>query len=185
MSSRWKSEWKSACPIFALNRRVHFAARTFSGPPIGLLSRLWFSMWFNPSRAQTVYGNERVSYRCLIMNLYSSVSITKHNFLSINRMVVFSEFWRFFDAVQGFYINSAPESNRLFVFILLTRSNTNYSNCSTRIFLLFLLYINDIYLSSDKLNFYLFALLNRWSKSSTKNCVIYIFGLQQISWLWI
>ena len=33
--------WKSACPIFTLNRWVHSAARTFSGPPISLLTRLW------------------------------------------------------------------------------------------------------------------------------------------------
>ena len=38
-----------------------------------------------------------------------------------------------FDPVRGFYINSAPESNHLLVFILLTRSNTNYSNWSTHL----------------------------------------------------
>ena len=61
----------------------------------------------------------------------------------------------------------------------------------------FLLYINDIYVSSDKLNFYLFAddtnILH--AKKNLKSleqivnqeyyCVIYIFGLQQITWLWI
>ena len=57
--------------------------------------------------------NERVSYRCLTMNLYSFVSITRHNFLSINPIVVLKEFWRFFETVRGFYINSAPESNQL------------------------------------------------------------------------
>jgi len=38
----------------------------------------------------------------------------QHNFLSIYQIVVLKEFWRFFDAVRGFYINSAPESNSLF-----------------------------------------------------------------------
>ena len=38
ISSCWKSEWENGCPIFALNRRVHSAARTFSGPPISLLT---------------------------------------------------------------------------------------------------------------------------------------------------
>ena len=40
--------------------------------------------------------------------------ITKHKFLPTCQIVVSKEFWRFFDAVRGFYINSAPESNRLF-----------------------------------------------------------------------
>ena len=48
------------------------------------------------------------------MNLYSVVLITRHKFLSTYQIIVSNEFWRFFDAVQGFYINSAPESNRLF-----------------------------------------------------------------------
>ena len=48
------------------------------------------------------------------MNLYSFVSITRHKFLSTCQIVVSKEFWRFFDAVRGFDINSAPESNRLF-----------------------------------------------------------------------
>ena len=48
------------------------------------------------------------------MNLYFFVSITRHKFLSTCQIVVSKEFWRFFDAVHGFYINSAPESNRLF-----------------------------------------------------------------------
>ena len=48
------------------------------------------------------------------MNLYSFVSITRHKFLSTCEIVVSKEFWRFFDAVRGFDINSAPESNRLF-----------------------------------------------------------------------
>ena len=57
--------------------------------------------------------NEKVSYRCLTMNLYSFVSITRHTFLSTYQIVVSKEFWRLFDAVRGFYINSAPESNSL------------------------------------------------------------------------
>jgi len=35
-------------------------------------------------------------------------------FLSTSQIIVSNEFWRFFDAVRDFYINSAPESNRLF-----------------------------------------------------------------------
>ena len=58
--------------------------------------------------------NEKVSYRCLTMNLYSFKSITRHKFLSTCQIVVSKEFWRLFDVVRGFYINSAPESNRLF-----------------------------------------------------------------------
>ena len=48
------------------------------------------------------------------MNLHSSVSITRHKFLSTGQIVVSKEFWRFFDTVRGFYINCVPESNRLF-----------------------------------------------------------------------
>ena len=89
-----------------------------------------------------------MSYRCLTMNLYSFVSIVR--------------VLEFFDAVQGFYTNSVPESNRLFVFILLTRSNMIYSNWvgilgSVLGPILFRLYIHDIYVSSEKLNVYLFA----------------------------
>ena len=34
--------------------------------------------------------------------------------LSTCQIVVSKEFWRFFDALRGFHINSTPESNRLF-----------------------------------------------------------------------
>ena len=54
-----------------------------------------------------------MSYRCLTMNLYSFLSITRHKVPSTYQIVVSKEFWRFFDAVRGFYINSAPESNSL------------------------------------------------------------------------
>ena len=40
MSSRWKSEWNSVCPIFRLNRWVLSAAQTFLCPLISLLTRL-------------------------------------------------------------------------------------------------------------------------------------------------
>ena len=53
--------------------------------------------------------NEKVSYCCLTMNLYSFVSITRHKFLSTCQIVVSKEFCRLFDTVRGFYINSAPE----------------------------------------------------------------------------
>ena len=139
--------WKSACPIFALNRRVHSAARTFSGPPITLLTSLWFSSTSFPGSflfpspgareerlerpgegrrdpgnevvtfffaAANCVWNEKVGYRCLTMNLYSFVLITRHKFLSTYQIIVSNEFWRFFDAVRSFYINSAPELNRLF-----------------------------------------------------------------------
>ena len=48
------------------------------------------------------------------MTLYSFLLITRHKFLSTDQIVVSNEFWRFFDAVRAFYVNSAPESNRLF-----------------------------------------------------------------------
>ena len=57
---------------------------------------------------------QKVSHRCVKMNLYSFVSITRHRFLSSCQIVVSKKLWRFFDAVRGFYINSSPESNRLF-----------------------------------------------------------------------
>jgi len=53
--------------------------------------------------------NEKVSHRWLPVNLYCFVSITRHKFLSTCQIVVSKEFWRFFDAVRDFYINSAPE----------------------------------------------------------------------------
>ena len=56
------------------------------------------------------------------MNLYSFVSVARHNFLFIDQIVVLKGFWRSFDAVRGFYINSAHELSLLFVFILLTES---------------------------------------------------------------
>ena len=59
MSSRWKSEWKSERSLFALNRRVHSATRTFSGPLISLLTRLRFFMSFDPSRLQCACGMRR------------------------------------------------------------------------------------------------------------------------------
>ena len=106
--------------------------------------------------------NEKVSYRCLTMNLYSFVSITRHNFLSINPIVVLKEFWRLFETVRGFYINSAPESNCcLFSSYLLGRTQTTQigPHISSRVSitrgvpqgsvlgpLLLLLYINDMYL---------------------------------------
>ena len=57
---------------------------------------------------------EKVSYRCSTMNLYSFVLITRHKFLSTYQIIVSNKFWRFFDAIQGFYINYVPQSNRLF-----------------------------------------------------------------------
>ena len=39
-TSCWKSEWKSVCPLYTLNHCIHLAARTFSCPPICLLTRL-------------------------------------------------------------------------------------------------------------------------------------------------
>ena len=48
------------------------------------------------------------------MTLYSFVLITRRKFLSTYETVVSNEFWRFFDAVRGFNVNFAPESNRLF-----------------------------------------------------------------------
>ena len=59
--------------------------------------------------------NEKVSSRSLTMYFYSFVSITRHNFPSTYQIAVSKEFWRFFDAVRGFYINSSPESNSLLV----------------------------------------------------------------------
>ena len=56
------------------------------------------------------------------MNLYSFVSVARHDFLFIDQIVVLKEFCRFFDAVRGYYINSVHESNPLFVSILLTES---------------------------------------------------------------
>ena len=38
------------------------------------------------------------------------IKITRHKFRSTYQIVVSKEFWRFFDAVRGFYINSAPSS---------------------------------------------------------------------------
>ena len=99
MSSHWKSVWKSECPIFALNRWVHSAARTFSGPPISLLTRLRISVEFD---LRTACGIEKVSYRCLAMNLYSFVSITRPKFLSTWQKVVPREFWRFLTLYEAF-----------------------------------------------------------------------------------
>ena len=51
----------------------------------------------------------------LINNEFVLFCINKQaQVLSTCQIVVSKEFWRFFEAVRGFYINSTPESNRLF-----------------------------------------------------------------------
>ena len=88
------SQWRSACTIFALNRRV------LSATPISLLNEV---NRFSLCLAATNYvWNEKVSYHCLIMNLYSFVSITRLNFLSIYQIVVLFKVWRFFTLYEVF-----------------------------------------------------------------------------------
>ena len=109
-----------------------------------------------------------MSYRCLTMNLYSFVSITSHNFLPTYRIIAFKEFWSFLTLYKVFI--STLRLNRtvcLFSSCLLGRTRTTQTgpHVSSRVGILgsvlgpilFRLYINDIYVSSDKLNFYLFA----------------------------
>ena len=114
------------CPIFALNHRVHSAAQTFSDPPISLLKMLThipcssilrgYKLRVEGEGELSLFNNEFALF-CIDNQAQLSVHISNHCFKRV---------LEFFDAVQGFYINSAPGSNCLFVFILLTRSNTNY-----------------------------------------------------------
>ena len=53
-------------------------------------------------RLQTACGIEKVRYRCLTMNLYSFVSITRPKFLSTWQKVVPREFWRFLTLCEAF-----------------------------------------------------------------------------------
>ena len=124
------------CPIFELNRWVHSAAQTFSGPLISLLTRLTHV----PCRAilcglQTACGRRRLVTVSLFNNEFVLFCINNQAQFSVH--LSNSCFERvletFFDAGRGFYINS-PESSHLFVFILLTWSDTNYSKWSTGIF---------------------------------------------------
>ena len=114
------------CPIFVLNHRVHSAAQTFSDPPISLLTMLThipcssilrgYKLRVEGEGELSLFNNEFVLF-CINNQAQLSVHISNNCFKRV---------LEFFDAVQGFYINSAPGSKRLFVFILLTRSNTNY-----------------------------------------------------------
>ena len=64
---------------------------------------------------RTACGIEKVSYRCLTMNLYSffidnQAQVSVHLAKSCSERVL-----EIFDAVRGFYINSAPEIMEPFV----------------------------------------------------------------------
>ena len=128
-------EWLKECvSYFRVESSVHPAAQTLSDPPISLLTMLThipcssilrgYKLRVEWEGELSLFNNEFVLF-CINDQAQLSAHISNN---------CFERVLEFFDAVQGFYINSAPESNRLFVFILLTRSNTNYSNWSTRIF---------------------------------------------------
>ena len=108
-----------------------------------------------------------MSYPCLTMNLYSFVSMTRHNFLPTYRIIALKEFWSFLTLYKVFI--STLHLNRtvcLFSSYLLGRTRTTQTgpHVSSRVGIscgvpqgsvlgpiLFRLHIND------KLNFYLFA----------------------------
>ena len=121
MSSRWKSEWKSACPLFVLNRRVHLAALIFSA------SRSACSQGYAFPCGSILCGHKLCvvweGKLSLFKNEFVLFCISSQTQLSVHRSnSCFERVLEIFYAVGGFYINSAHESNPLFVFILLTES---------------------------------------------------------------